>query len=411
MEKTVGGNFVEILKKAQVEMKEGKIEFLGPTEGSVSVIFAEGDILHVDSTWSTGTDELQRIYEWQTGTCVISALTPEEKKTLETKWQSSETLDAVKRETRGAFSLEHPVAVEPLLQDFKRKSLDLDAFLAEIKKNQYSGDARITTPHDHKHILFYQGLPLFSTDRVSITVREAHEIMNTDDSTLNFYLLSDELAHAYASVLQGERVWEGLSVTMLHLDKMLNKLMEKNPTGHLCILKENGDRHYCFFFQGTPLGIYEIDKHWKPVDIATVWEDAKQVDYYLSAEMESFLSKAEEIHTSADFTKFIALWNDLLEVIAKKLGKKPVEKSLEKKFGGTNMYALEGIRLQLADEAPESGFNALETFKLTVPGFLKEMESIVGSSWLNDQLQNFQERNDDIISRLSLTEVFSQKGG
>ena len=411
MEKTEQGNFVEILKKALAEMPEGKIDFRGPTDEFVSVIFVDGDILLIDSTWGTGNDQMQRIYDWETGTCIIKDLTPDEKKTLETKWQRPIILDEVKKEMSEAISLEHSIAVKPLLRDLKREALDLNAFLGEITNKNYSGEARIATQQGLHQILFYQGLPFFSSDRKNIAMEEARAIMDTPGAMLNFYHFDDELALAYFSVMQGEKVWDGLSVTVLHLDKMLNKLMEKSPTGHLCILKENGDQLYCFFFQGKPLGIYDIENHWQPVDISIMWEGAKQVDYYLSAEMESFLAKAKEMSSSDDFRQFIPLWNNLVEIIAKRLGKKPVEKSLQKKFAGLDNYALEGIRLQLVGEISSSGYDALETFKLKVPEFLKEMEIIIGSHWLNDQLLAFQEKNSAIISRLTLTELFPQKGG
>ena len=233
-----------------------------------------------------------------------------------------------------------------MLQDLKQEPFALNAFLAEIQEEKYSGEARITTPEGRNQILFYQGIPLLSSARKSITRSEIVELMNAPGATLNFYLLGDELAHAFLSLLQGEKVWQGLSITVFHLDKMLNKLMEKNPTGHLCIHKENGDRHYCFFFQGKPLGVYDIEKQWSPVDISTIWEDAKHVDYYLSGKIESVASTAVSIRSSEDFLKFIPLWNDLIEGIAKKLGKKLVEKSLQRNFGGLDFYALEGIRLQ-----------------------------------------------------------------
>jgi hypothetical protein len=411
MEKTEQGNFVEILKKTMAEMPEGKIDFRGPADEFVSVIFIEGDILLIDSTWGTGNDQLQKVYAWETGTCIIKDLTPDEKRTLETKWQRPVILDEVKKKTKEAISLEHPVTVKPLLQDLKREALDLDAFLSEILEMKYSGEARINTQRGDNRILFYKGFPLIASSGKSITIQEVRKIMNSLGATHNFYLLGDELAQAYCSVMQGEKIWEGLSITVLYLDKMLNKLMEKAPTGHLCIQKENDDRLYCFFFQGRPLGVYDIEKHWQPVDISTIWEGAKQVDYYLSAQLESFLANAKEIGALDDFREFITLWNELVAIIAKKLGKKPVEKSLQKKFGGMDMYALDGIMLHLIGEISESGFDAVETFRSNVSVFLQEMASIVGNSWLNSQLQEFQNKNGDIIARLSLVEMFSQKGG
>ena len=411
MEKTVEGDLVEILNKALAEIPEGKIDFHGPSDGVVSITIMDGKVILVDSPWGTGQDELQRIYDWKTGTCVIKDLTAEEKKVLETKWQKPVILDTVKKETKVTFSLEQPVKVQPLLQDLKRASLDLDAFLAELQEKKYSGELSSTTPEGRNRILFYQGLPLLSSRRKTPTIQEVREIMNVPDATLNFYLLGDELTHALLSVFKGEKLWQGLSVTVLHPDKVLDKLMEKNPTGHLCIHKENGDRHYCFFFQGTPLGFYDVEKHWSPVDIATMWEDAQQVDYYLSEKIESFLSTAVTMRSGEDFRKFISFWNDLNEGLVKKLGKKPVEKSLQKKFGELDVYAVEGIRLHLADERNQGAYNALEAFRERAPGFLKEMEVIIGSYWLNGQLQDFYEKNGDIIDRLSLTDVFSKKGG
>jgi len=411
MEKTEQGNFVEILKKSLVEIPEGKIEFRGPTEGFVSVTFIEGEILLVESTWGTGNDELQRIYDWETGTSVIKDLTPEERKVLETKWQRPVILDAVKKETKAVISLDHSVKVQTLLRDLKRKSLDLDAFLAEIQDKKYSGEARINTSKGRNRVLFYQGLPLVSADRRAPGMQGVREIMDLPDATLNFYLLGNELAHAFLSVFQGETVWQGLPVSVFHLDKMLGKLMEKNPTGHLCIHKGNGDRHYCFFFQGTPLGVYDIERHWNPVDISTIWEDAQHVDYYLSGRIESFVSTAATMRSSKDFGEFLVVWNDLVEGIAKKLGKKLVEKSLQKSFGGLPFYRMEGIRLHLTGEGNQGANDALKVFREKAPEVLKEMEVIVGRHWLNSQFQEFRERNGDVIVRLSLIEVFSKKGG
>ena len=409
MEKTVEGNFAEILEKALAEIPEGKIDFRGPTDGLVSVIFIAGDILLVDSSWGTGKDELQRIFDWKTGTCVIRDLTFEEKRTLETKWQRPVILERSKKQTRDTISLKHPVAVQPLFRDLKCESINLDTFLADIQLKKYSGEARTTTQQGHTSILFYQGLPLISSGHKIIAKREASKIINTPAATLNFYLLGDELAHAYASVLQGERVWQGLSVTVLHLEKMLDKLMEKHPTGHLCIHKENRKRHYCLFFKGKPLGVYDIEKEWSPVDFASMWEDTKQVDYYLSAQMKSFLSRVEEVSAVEDFWEFITLWNNLVEAITKKLDKKTVKKSLKKQFGGLDMYTLKGISLQPADAKDRSGHDALKTFKLNVPVFLKEMGTFTGNRWLTRQLQDFQKMNGDIIARLSLTKVLLPK--
>jgi len=404
-----GGSFeVYSLAKEQKPSEEEKLPFplsfllLEEARRRDEAVFSmreKGEATPSDQEEGVGID-IAELAEWRGGVdgFVESALT------------NKGLADAVKKETKAAFSVEQPVEVQLLIRDLKRASLDLDAFLAELQGKKYSGELRSTTPEGHYRILFYQGLPLVSSSRTTPPMREFREIMDVPDATLNFYLLGDELTHALLSVLQGEKVWQGLAVNMFHLDKMQDKLMEESSTGHLCIHKENGDRHYCFFFQGIPLGFYDIEKHWIPVDIATMWEDARQVDYYLSGKIESFLSTAVTMRSSEGFREFISLWNDLTEGIAKKMGRKPVGKSLEKNFGGLDVYTLEGIRLHLAGENNQGAYNALEDFRERVPGFLKEMEIIVGRHWLNDHLQEFREKHGDIIDRLSLIEVFSTQG-
>jgi hypothetical protein len=410
MEKTVQGNFEEILKKALAEMAEGKVEFLGPADESVNVIFIKGDIILVDSTWGTGNNELQRIYEWESGTCVIKDITDEERKVLETTWQRPVILEEVKKETKAAISPDRSGEVRTLLQGLKKEPFALNTFLAEIQEEKYSGEARITTPKGHTQILFYQGAPLLSSTRKSITRPEIVELMNAPDATLDFYLLGDELTHAFSSLLQGEKVWQELSITVFHVDKMLNKLMEKNPTGHLCIYKKNGDRHYIFFFQGKPLGAYDVEKQWSAVNISSVWEEAEHVDYYLAGQIESVVSPVVTTPSSEDLLKFIPLWNELIEKIAKKVGKKPVEKSLQRNFGGLDPYTMQGMGLQVSGERNQGVHDALEAFKERAPDFLKEMETIIGSRWLNEQLQAFRQRNGDVVEQLSLIEVFARKG-
>jgi DNA-binding response OmpR family regulator len=366
---------------------------------------ATRDIVKEMANWQSGEDGFLEL------TISHKDSTAEEKKAPEAKWQRPVMLDATKQDMKAAISLEQPLEVQSLLRDIKRESLDLDGFLAEIQGKKYSGEARITAPGLRNEVLFYQGLPLLSADRKTPTMRDVHAIMDTPDATLNFYHLGDELAHAFLSVLQGERVWAGLSVTVFHLDKMLDKLMEKNPTGHLCIHKEKGDRHYVFFSKGKSLGAYNIDEHWMPVDIAAIWEGAHQVDYYLSGTIESFLAAAAPMDSLNDFQKFMAAWNGLLEIIAKKLGKKPVEKSLQKIFKGLALYATDGIRLLLLNATSQNVHDALAAFKQKVPGFLREMEVIVGSHWLNEQLQGFQEKHHDLINQFAMIEVFTRKGG
>lgn len=406
MEKTIQGDFVEILNNALAEIREGKIEFRGPAEGFVSVIFIEGDILLIESTWGTGNDQLQRIHDWKNGTCILKDITPEERKILETKWQRHVILEQAEHKSKGTIELDQPVTVQTLLRNFKRESLDLDVLCDEINKNKYSGEARISTREGNTSILFYQGVPLVSSRGTGLTMRDVVEIMDVPEAKVNFYILGDELTHAFLSVLQGQPEWQGLSVSMFHLDKMLDKLMEKKPTGHLCIHKEKGDHHYVFFFRGKSLGAYNVEDQWTPLDISAIWDGANHIDYYRSGNIKSLLAAVTLTKMADDLKDFILLWNGLLENMAKKLGKKAVEKSLQKNFKASKFYVSDGITLQLLNITSQNVEDAVAAFKQSARDFLKEIAVIVGKDWLVEQLSKFAQWNDELIKQLSLAEVF-----
>lgn len=333
--------------------------------------------------------------------------TPEPKQKAAAQSKRSADLDTSK-DIYLTIPLVQAIEVQPLLRDIKRVSLDLDGLLAEIQLQRYSGEARIVTPRGQGHIIFYQGLPLVSSKSRRLTARQAREMMDIPDATLTFYLLGDELAHACISVFQGEKVWAGLTATMFHLEKMLSTLMERNPTGHLCIHKGNGDRHYLFLYQGLPLGVYDLAKHWRPVEIATLWEAPDKIDYYLSGEIESFVTESLAVHTSADLPRFIPIWNELVATIAKKAGKRPVEKSIARCFGGHRGYAVDGTKVHLISAGDEETYHA---FKERGRAFLREMATIIGDRWLGEQLRDFRHRHAEIIAHLSLLDLFSPHVG
>jgi hypothetical protein len=66
--------------------------------------------------------------------------------------------------------------------------------------------------------------------------------------------------------------------------------------------------------------------------------------------------------------------------------------------------------LRLAGEENRGSYDALKVFRDGVPLFLKEMVTIIGRHWLNNQLQEFRQRHGDILTRLSLIEAFADLG-
>lgn len=288
--------------------------------------------------------------------------------------------------------------------------MDLHTFLADVRDAAHSGVAHISGAKGVTYILFYQGRPILASRGERLEIPEALDAMGSPDSTLSFYLLGDELAHAFSSVLEGERVWDRLSVSLLKVDKMLTNLMEGGHTGHICVhLQEGADRHF-FFKEGRALGIYNIGDNWRPLDITSVFEEAEELDQFRSRQMESLLSVGEDIISNKDILEFISSWNRLLENLGRKMGKKPVEKSLRKHFGEMDSVSIEELRVCPAIESYRGVQQALEDLRDKFSGFLDEMAAIVGSRWIEDQLEAFEEENTVLLERLSLDGVFSKKG-
>jgi hypothetical protein len=302
------------------------------------------------------------------------------------------------------FSLDQPVEVQPLIQGLRSSVLDLNTFLVEMREPKHSGEARITSAVGVTRILFYQGNPVLAIQDGRLELREALDIMGTSDAVLNFYLLGDELTHAFSSIFEGDKMWDRLSVSVVNLDEMLKKVVSSGHTGHICTHTETGNHYHFFFRKGKPLGVYDLENKWSPVNISSVFSQAKQLDYYRSMEIEALLSKAEEPFSPTEFREFMSAWNAFVETIASKVGRKPTEKSLQKNFVGANLFPLDGIQMKLGSDTYKSAHVALEFFSEGVKGFLKDMAVIVGKPWLDEKLQVFSKDNEKLIEKMSLKE-------
>lgn len=302
------------------------------------------------------------------------------------------------------FSLDQPVEVQPLIQGLRSSVLDLNTFLLEMREPKHSGEARISSAEGTTRILFYQGSPLLAFRRGRLGLREALDIMGTSEAVLNFYLLGDDLTHAFTSIFEGDKMWDRLSVSVVNLDEMLKKIVSSGHTGHICTHTEAGNHYHFFFRKGKPLGVYDLENKWSPANISSVFSQAKQLDYYQSMEIESLLSKAEKPISPTDFREFMSAWNILVETIASKVGRKPTEKALQKNFVGADVFALDGIQMKPGSDTYSSAHVALEFFTEGVKGFLKDIAVIIGKPWLDEKLRAFSNENEELLERMSLKE-------
>jgi len=296
------------------------------------------------------------------------------------------------------------VKVRPLIVNLSRKALDMDAFLDEVKEKGYSGEARASTSGGITHILFYEGLPTLAPEGVL----EALDIMDAPEASVSFYILGEELLHALSSLFEGEKVWSQLSVNVIHPREMISKLKEKEETGHLCIYDRRGDRYFLFFHKGRPLGVYELGE-WRAVDFPSIWKETKYLDYYRSEGRDALLSRSMKVPSRRDLMELISWWNGVMEGIVRKLGRKPVEISLQKAFGDQNIYTLDEAHLNTEKKTYTATYEALRLFKERSPGFLKEIEMVASAHWLNRYLQEAVKGREEMIERLSLKEVFARR--
>ncbi|MEO0212747.1 MAG: zinc ribbon domain-containing protein [candidate division WOR-3 bacterium] len=82
-------NFQEAIYNAISSKFTGRLVFMGPEGGVVRVVFVEGKIKEVDSTWGYGSKELEKLEIWKEGSVITKELTQKE---IE-KYKASPTIE------------------------------------------------------------------------------------------------------------------------------------------------------------------------------------------------------------------------------------------------------------------------------------------------------------------------------
>ncbi|RPI80007.1 MAG: hypothetical protein EHM45_00565 [Desulfobacteraceae bacterium] len=412
---TMDGDYQKILKETLKEREAGKILFVGPSGEKVWVYFLNGKVVQAISNEGKGKSEFTKVSQWKSGKCTISDITTEERRSLTKMEQQQPLPPAAKEEAKTGRlplpSFENAQEVKLLIRGQNAKFLDLSNILLEIQKSKYSGEARITTSGKVEHILFYQGSPALSSHNKNISYSDALRLMDAPGATIDFYQLGEALSQAFLSVMDGEKVING-PANVIDINKVLEKAVKNRETGHIYVIYPENEKHYIFFYQGRPVGAYQVFRNWerigKPFDI----ERAVEISYFRSRAIEPYLAKAKgPIIAGKDLQEFMRMWNDLVGDVAKKVGKKPVEKSIERHFNGKDLFVIDGISLQLP-QSNHLDLNAVHgVFKEHCPEFLKEIHNIIGGKWLPDQLQEVQKGRKEILEKLSLNNIFSNIGG
>jgi hypothetical protein len=408
------GDFQKILKETLNEREAGKILFNGPSGEKIWVYFLNGKVVQAISNEGKGKSEFIKINQWKSGKCTISDITTEERKSLIKMEQRPPASTAAKEEAKTSRlplpSFENTYEVKLLIRGQNAKFLDLSNILLEIQKSKYSGEARITTPGKMDHILFYQGSPALSSTSTNINYSEALRVMDSPGATIDFYQLGEALSQSFFSVLDGEKVING-PANVIDINKVLEKVIKNRDTGHICVVYPKNEKHHIFFYQGRPVGAYNIFKNWERIPKPFAAEKALEISYFRSKAIEPYLTKAKgPILASKDLQEFIRMWNDLVGDVAKKVGKKPVEKSIHRHFNGKDLFVIEGVSLQLSQSKHLRLDAVHNVLKEQCPEFLREINNIIGGKWLADQLQEVQKGRKEVLDKLSLNHVFSTLG-
>jgi len=196
---------------------------------------------------------------------------------------------------------------------------------------------------------------------------------------------------------------------MFQLDKMLRQTYGKES--HRSSVHTQGEWRSALllFLSGNPLGVYDLEKHWRLMNISTMWEDTQ----YVIITCQEKLNLLPPPPCNALIRGFCGVYLFVERTgrgDSKKLGKN-LWRNPEKKLAELPFFLVEGTKAALAGEGNAEHLRCPSRSSGKRSRLSEEMVIIVGRHWLNDRLRRVPQGQSDIIARLSLIEVFSELQG
>jgi hypothetical protein len=413
-QKSIQANFIKVLEKALNEKFTGSIVFMGPSGGVVRIVFINGAIKHVDSTWGYGINEIEKLKIWGAGTCLIKELTHKDKE------QFSKLLDLEYKTTAKKEKTEEPSKITKVQSRTTKllpyRILDggyltLEEILDEIVNSEMSGFIRIK-PSDNV-ILIYKGRIVssysdFPPSNQLANYQVLNEILNPSNH-ISIYSLDKELALSIITLFLNKVYFSGIDGGTISLEEIFEDNRVSSFNGIIWI--DGTIRILIDFENGEIKNILKIDEILRSIEMPKSM-DLKFAKIYKLGKLPEgeIIKNSIKIINESEFQEFLKKWIELNEFFVSKIGKKVIQRTFEKLLKNQDFskffYAKDGILMPIS-----SGVNPyilLECLIEISSSTIKEIRTFVGGDFLEKKLKSFYQSEKKFIDSLGLDEVLKK---
>lgn len=412
-QKSIQTNFLKILEKAINEKFTGSLVFLGPQGGIVRVVFIDGKIKHIDSTWGYGKSELEKLKVWNFGTCLIKTLTQKDKDEF-SKMPDIEY--EIKSEEPKKITKPSPLIYEhksTRLLPYRILDTSPTTFLEiieDIQSSNVSGGFIRIKPSNNV-IIFYKGkiLSSFTDFPPSQKVKNYYALKQLveNGNQAIIYSFERDIAYPIISLFLNKVLLSGVETSKISVEEVIEDCKISLFNGIVWI---NGNMRILIDFEmGEIKQIMKIDEIIKFVEFPSSL-DLKFSKIYKFAKIPEgeILKMGIKIITKEELDKFIKSWNKLNLEIVNKIGKKVAQKTFEKinrEFSDLFQIKDGIVKLKFQDDNPYLLFEAFIEFTSNI---LVEVDTFIGGGWLKEKLIKFYEEEKEIIQDLEIEELLRE---
>ncbi len=408
-QKYIQANFEKILEKAINEQFTGSLVFLGPNGGVVRVIFIEGKIKHIDSTWGYGKGELEKLRIWGLGTCLIKALNEKDKETFSKMPDIEYGIEKKEELTRKTILTEMPKTIRILPYMILDSGIEsFEEVLGDIQDANLSGFVKIKPSGNI--LLFYKGRILqgFGGFPPSQKVKNYYILREMMESggQMAVYSLEKNIAYSIISLFINKTLISGVDARLISIEDLIEDSKISLFNGVVWI---DGDLRILIDFEMGEIGeILKIDDVIKSVELPTTL-DLKFAKIYKFGKLPEgeLLKYGLKIPTKEELEEFINAWNKLMIDIANKVGKKAAQKAFEKVLKESEFSSLitvkDGIFRVISME--KHTYLILEAIIEVTANALSELKTFIGGDWIEEKLKKFYKEGKEIIEILGIEET------
>ncbi len=415
-QKTIKADFVKLLEKAINDRFTGRLVFMGPDGGVVRVILYEGKLKHVDSTWGYGKNELEKLRIWKVGTCIVKALSDEDKQqfkdlpNIDVPWMAKEEAST---ETGNIQTPKIEVPSSKTTRMLPYRILDggaytLEELVDEISQENLSGYIKVK-PSD-KILLFYKGRVIGAYSSFPpFKPLKNYELINAIHSPQNqilFYKLDDPQSIAFTTLYVHKTLMSNAPAEQFPIEDILQEAKENEFTGDIWI---NGElRILIYFINGEIEFISKLDDIWRYIPLPkNIDLRYSRIYKYQQLSEEEIISKGMKIVDEEDFQDFLKSWQKLNADIIGKVGKKLVHRTLQAILENEEFakyFEVENGMLRIKS-FDKSKYILMEYLLEITSRAVSKFKTFVGGTWMEERIKKFYREEKELIRSLGLDEV------